>query len=560
MSAAADRRGGDRRNGILAVALLVLAIAAIIVIPMVLNENSRPVILALDPPIGDPGGSLRIIGRNFGSERGDGRIEFDDAPPTVSSYLMWSDTLIEVRVPLYAESNLVRVLADGRRSNPRMFMSSARLPRRPSGVGSTIIGPTIDSLSVDQGSIGSVLVVKGLNFSANRDNSSVQFSWQSAAASFASQEDTTNRGTVAPSENDGEYVFWSDKEIRMIVPDGAVSGSVAVSTDRGVSPARYFQVGESPGTKAYTDKRTYALNSFVTISRVQSSGPNSLHLWIPFPAVSASQRGVKVLGRSYEPLVAEYRGLSVYRLSDLTTGKLVTVSQDHLVQVYAVETEIKEEKIKAPPNPAPPLYAIYTAASPFVPADSPIIRSFAAKATGKEKNPYRMAKLLYGALMAAVRYAPAARSTTIVDALGSGSADAWDIALLYTALLRVSGVPARPVAGVVVDDTRRAWNHVWVEFYLYGFGWVPVDAVLASGGVVQDFQPVFEDRSRYFGNMDARHIAFSAGAVRVDPLNPDGRTVRADRRYSMQTISEEASGLLDSYTSFWSDVEVTGVY
>jgi hypothetical protein len=34
----------------------------------------------------------------------------------------------------------------------------------------------------------------------------------------------------------------------------------------------------------------------------------------------------------------------------------------------------------------------------------------------------------------------------------------------------------------------------------------------------------------------------------------------AKRRYSMQTIYEEASGALSSYTSFWSDVEVTGIY
>jgi len=38
------------------------------------------------------------------------------------------------------------------------------------------------------------------------------------------------------------------------------------------------------------------------------------------------------------------------------------------------------------------------------------------------------------------------------------------------------------------------------------------------------------------------------------------RTVAAARRYSFQNIFEEAGGNLPSYTSFWSDVEITGVY
>jgi len=36
--------------------------------------------------------------------------------------------------------------------------------------------------------------------------------------------------------------------------------------------------------------------------------------------------------------------------------------------------------------------------------------------------------------------------------------------------------------------------------------------------------------------------------------------VSASRRYSFQSIFEEAAGELESYTSFWSDLEITGVY
>ena len=148
---------------------------------------------------------------------------------------------------------------------------------------------------------------------------------------FSGGPDQDTRGNVTPLDEDGEYLSWSDKEIRVVVPDGAVSGSLSVRTDRGSSSGRYFEIVDMPGTKTYSDRRTYALRSFVSISRVQATPGNTLHLWLPFPASSAWQKGVKVLSRSHEPLVPEYRGLSVYRLGDLAKDKLLTVSQDFLV-------------------------------------------------------------------------------------------------------------------------------------------------------------------------------------------------------------------------------------
>ena len=87
-----------------------------------------------------------------------------------------------------------------------------------------------------------------------------------------------------------------------------------------------------------------------------------------------------------------------------------------------------------------------------------------------------------------------------------------------------------------------------------------MDPVLLSGGKVGDFIQPFEDVNRYFGNMDERHIAFSRGLTSVDRITPEGRTVSASRRYSFQNIFEEAVGSISAYTSFWSDVEITGVY
>lgn len=553
------RQAPRKRRSMLVPVLVLLALALAIAVPMARARAMRPTIAGIEPPLGEPGATLVVRGRHFGAERGDGRVEFDGSAPTASSYVLWSDERIEVRIPLYAESSLVRVTTPAGRSNAKMFMSRALLPSMPSGSTGQALGPSIDSLSSDSGAIGGLLTIRGLNFGTNRDGSSVLFSWIGEVPAQV-KSDESGHGYVSPQDAFGEYESWSDKEIRVRIPDGAVSGGIAVKTEKGMSPVRYFQIVDTPGTKSFLQRKTYALSNFVTVSRVRSSGQNALYVWMPFPADAPYQRGVKALGRSMEPLIPDYRGLSVYKLADLADDKLVTVSQDHLVQVYGVETDIKPERIKQPADPLPRLYTKLTAPDQLVPSADPAIVSFAQKAAGREKNPYRLAQLVLASLGQAVSFDAAAAYDTPVKALSAGKADAWDMALLYAAALRAVGVPSVPVVGVVMDDSRRAWNHAWAEFYLYGFGWVPVDPALMSGATIGNFVPPFEDRARYFGNMDDRHIAFSRGLASVDKINPDGRTVSASRRYSFQNIFEEASGGLSAYTSFWSDVEITGVY
>lgn len=546
------------KTALILAALGVLA-ALGLALGLFLKRAGAPELLAVDPAIGEPGSTIRIVGRNFGPERGESRVEFDDVAPTASSYIRWTDTLIEVRVPLYAESALIRVKTPGGRSNSRMFMSRALLPSRPEGSTASAVAPVINSLSSDSGAVGSIIVIQGLNFGNNRDDSDVLFSWEGAAA-FASSDESSGRDYIAPNADDGEYLAWSDKEIKVIVPDGAVSGGLVVRTARGASPIRYFEVDTGPGTKRFLGGRKYSLSSFVTISRVRASGPNELYLWMPMPELSASQRGVKSLGRSHEPYVPDYRGLTVYRLADLASDRLITVSQDFLVQAYTVDTEIKAERVTVPAGVRHPAYELYTRPDVLVPSDHDAMIALAKKAGGKEKNPYRLAKLLLDALLAQVRFDQRADAVSPAQALEKGSGDAWALALAYAALLRASGVPALPVAGVVVSDDRTATAHVWVEFYLSGLGWVPVDPVLYSGASIGGFGSVFEDYQRYFGDLDERHVAFSRGLVSVAPNTPDGRTTGAERRYSMQSAFEESAGALSAYTSFWSDVEVTGIY
>jgi transglutaminase-like putative cysteine protease len=151
-------------------------------------------------------------------------------------------------------------------------------------------------------------------------------------------------------------------------------------------------------------------------------------------------------------------------------------------------------------------------------------------------------------------------NTDIFAALETPQADAYTAVLLYCALLRAAGVPALPVAGVLVNLGSRTVNHYWAEFWVDGFGWIPVDPAMAAGAVPASYNTRDDREIFYFGNIDSQRIAFSRGFVTLSPMTPGGRTVSLERTYALQSLWEEAAAGLDSYTSLWGDIIITGIY
>ena len=102
-----------------------------------------------------------------------------------------------------------------------------------------------------------------------------------------------------------------------------------------------------------------------------------------------------------------------------------------------------------------------------------------------------------------------------------------DIHSVFIALCRAAGVPAREIFGIrqgkepVVDITT--WQHCWAEFYLPGYGWVPVDpADVLKKMLVDKLQlsdPAIKETRRYFwGAWDQYRVKLAVG--RDIQLNP----------------------------------------
>jgi transglutaminase-like putative cysteine protease len=517
-------------------------------------QEDAPLMSSIDPRIGMSGDILTIEGRGFGAEQHESYITIAGVPPTASSYLSWQDDRITVRIPALGGFGLVYVHKDGKKSNPLLFSNRETMPEL---VQSQVPGvaPQITSVKPESGSIGALISLQGSGFGTSREKSGVFFTWN-AEASPAAPELMQEPEMVEVFEMEFGYEFWSEREIRLRIPDGAVSGNILVQTPRGSSKPFFFTITGRPGTKTFKEKRSYTIAYTVDIQVQEAKAPNTLYLWIPRPISSASQRNVTLLSRSREPFAEHYQGTTLFQLTDLAANTGTRMSLSYLVDVYTLETSLNRQSLRQSGDS--PIPSVYTLPSMLIPSDNPDVVAAANAIIGRERNPYVKARMVYEWLISELRWAPVHNSA--LDALMQKQADAYSGALLFCALARAVAIPAIPVSGVLINRARMSSRHYWAEFWIEGFGWIPLDPCLAAGLAPEDFNLHQEPGVYYFGNLDNQRITFSRGQELLSQMDPRGRITVRNRDYALQNLWEEAIGGIESYSSLWSDITITGMY
>jgi transglutaminase-like putative cysteine protease len=165
------------------------------------------------------------------------------------------------------------------------------------------------------------------------------------------------------------------------------------------------------------------------------------------------------------------------------------------------------------------------------------------------------AEALYTYLLRHLEYDPNYSGENLSDSLETRRADLKTYGLLFTAMARSVGIPARPVAGFVVYGDKLTRRHVWAEFYLPRFGWVPVDPALGDGAGRYDLQ-VEEPGTFYFGNLENQHIAFSRQVIQIPKVNPRSLISMDEDPYALLTAYEEYPEALETYQVDRQDIRV----
>ncbi|MCR4940097.1 MAG: IPT/TIG domain-containing protein [Treponemataceae bacterium] len=532
-----------------AILFILILIAVIITVITTTYLKRPPVIEGMTPNTGDSGDILTIKGSGFGSIQSDSYIELSGERLMASSYISWNNDEIQFILPFHSTDGLVYVITPAGRSNATVFTDKETLPIPASEIREAIL-PEITSLSIKKGTIGSSLTINGNNFGPMRSDSQIWFT--------AKADQTTTDSYISCSEFDSDYLFWSDHEIRVRIPDGATTGSIYVASANGISNKVLFEVTTPAGQKKYSDKKQYNINLSMAASDIKASSSASIYIFMPKPASCAWQREINETFYNQDPVILDYTGTAVHQIPAMSESEEnTTISDGYKVTVWKIETENKKQTAKAG-SISSEYCSKWTLADEIVPADDKRIKDIASSIVKKETSPWKKASLLYSWVVSNFHllYDPRPIYSEVYDSIETGYADAYDEAIIFTALARAAGIPAIPVAGILVGEDGSSRTHWWAEFYIDEIGWVPADPAMGAGLNFPIASPEQNPASFYFGNLDSSHITISRGYNLIKASKITARNVTRPRTYAIQSIWEEASPDITAYTTKWAPVAI----
>jgi len=154
-----------------------------------------------------------------------------------------------------------------------------------------------------------------------------------------------------------------------------------------------------------------------------------------------------------------------------------TVEIDYYILSLTTHYPIKSALI-ADYNKSSDLYKKYTHPEELIQSNDSKIILKAQSITSNADNVDEKASKIYNFVTSYMHYAEQDEERGALWALESGVGDCSEYSYLFVALCRAVGVPARVQAGFAFRSVLETLEdgHMWAEYYLENYGWVPVDA------------------------------------------------------------------------------------
>jgi transglutaminase-like putative cysteine protease len=253
-------------------------------------------------------------------------------------------------------------------------------------------------------------------------------------------------------------------------------------------------------------------------------------LWIPYPLSDQDQLigNVSVSGDFAESAVYSDQKYSTPML--YARWKKGSTSRKVVINFAVTRREVVKKdfpKQEAAWDPAD--YSLYLAPSSLGPIDG-VVKELADKIVDGKVTVYDKARAIYDWTCENMYRDPATKGCGPGDVcllLQKPGGKCTDIHSVFVSLCRAVGVPAREIFGIrqgkkEIEDITQ-WQHCWAEFFLPGYGWVPVDpADVRKMMLIEDLkldnQKTKDYREYFWGAWDAYRVKLAVGRDLI--LNP----------------------------------------
>jgi transglutaminase-like putative cysteine protease len=249
-------------------------------------------------------------------------------------------------------------------------------------------------------------------------------------------------------------------------------------------------------------------------------GAHRVEVWLPYPVGDENQE-VTVAELSapvpYEVVKEPRFGNSILHLT-APEPTLRELAIEMKIRVRRREYVRRDFRGAGASAGAPPPAAVAGWLQPdrLVPLDERV-RNLAAEVTRGRQGDLEKARAIYSYVVDTMSYDKSGTgwgNGDIYWACDAKRGNCTDFHALFIGLSRAVGIPAKFEIGFPLPEARGQGEiggyHCWAEFYLTGYGWVPVDASEARKNP--------EKRAYFFGALDENRVQFTIGRDLV--LNP----------------------------------------
>ena len=304
--------------------------------------------------------------------------------------------------------------------------------------------------------------------------------------------------------------------------------------------------------------RTFDLMYSAEIHDVPA-GAKKVDLWLPYPQSDEYQKILSAKVNSPFPTkietASQYGNKMVHLVVKNPTASTIPVTME-----FTVERKERVQKnfldVKTTNDAKPPEnLQRWLQSDHLVPLDQRI-REMSMEITAGMKADVEKARAIYNYVLANMKYDKSGTgwgNGDIYWACDTKRGNCTDFHALFIGLARTAGIPAKFEIGFPLPADKHegeiAGYHCWAEFWLNGYGWVPVD-----------ISEAWKDPTRseyFFGAHDANRVQFSIGrdvmlspAQAGAPLNyfiypyaeVDGKTfTQVNKKFAFREVGTQAA-------------------
>lgn len=250
------------------------------------------------------------------------------------------------------------------------------------------------------------------------------------------------------------------------------------------------------------DSIEYDISQKLTLVNHGPGSPSKQNLWIAlirdvFPYQEVMRR--EITPETYQLIIDEYGNeIAEFDFSGIQPDSEIEVQINYRVKVYQLEQDLSNCQGQLPD--------FFTEPELHIESQNPQIQQLSAELSKGERTACGQVRAFYDYIGDDLVYSYNGGNWGAQAALGTMGADCTEYSSLMMALSRAAGIPARYIEGLSYtpkgEESLARQEHAWLEVYLPGIGWTPMDPTLGRSSLTHE---------AYFAKIPADHIIVSRG-------------------------------------------------